>query len=105
MHLLIWIAVIYVFIALVFYFLQPYFFFRPEILPQDFKYQYTFPFEEKHFELPDGGTINAVWFKVPNRLGVVYFLKGNSRSIKGWGKFARKNILAADRKKMCQHTN
>jgi pimeloyl-ACP methyl ester carboxylesterase len=76
-------------IAVLFYFLQDFFFFRPERLPQDFQYQYAFPFEEKKFDLPDGGYINAIWFKIPNRLGVVFFLKGNSRSIKGWGKFAK----------------
>ncbi len=89
MTLLIVLAVVYVSISLIFYFLQHFFFFRPEILPRDFKYQYPFPFEEKQFELPDGGFINAIWFKVPNSLGVVFFLKGNSRSIKGWGKFAK----------------
>jgi pimeloyl-ACP methyl ester carboxylesterase len=89
MSILIVILIIYVSITLLFYFLQHLFFFRPEILPHDFKYQYPFPFEEKQFDLPDGGRINAIWFKVPNSLGVVYFLKGNSRSIKGWGKFAK----------------
>jgi len=88
-HALVILAVVYIGISLLFFFLQHFFFFRPEILPQDFKYEYPFPFEEKHFDLPDGGRINAIWFKVPNRLGVVYFLKGNSRSIKGWGKFAK----------------
>lgn len=81
--------IVYGGIAVLFFFLQHYFFFRPELLPPDFQYQYAFPFEEKRFDLPDGGVINAIWFKVPNRLGVVYFLKGNSRSIKGWGKFAK----------------
>jgi len=28
-------------------------------------------------------------FKVPNSQGVVFYLKGNSRSLKGWGKFAK----------------
>lgn len=37
----------------------------------------------------DGGLINAIHFKVPNSRGVIYYLKGNSRSIKGWGKFAK----------------
>ncbi len=83
------IGIIYFALSLAFYFLQDFFFFRPEILPQDFTFEYAFPFEEKKFELPDGGQINALWFKVPNSLGVVYFLKGNSRSIKGWGKFAK----------------
>ncbi len=83
------ILIIYVALVVIFYFLQHFFFFRPEMLPQDFTYQYSFPFEEKKFDMPDGGHINAIWFKVPNSLGVVFFLKGNSRSIKGWGKFAK----------------
>lgn len=39
--------------------------------------------------MPDGGRINAIYFGVPNSRGVIYYLKGNSRSIKGWGKFAK----------------
>lgn len=89
MTFLIVLCISYAFLVFIFYFLQDFFFFRPELLPSDFKYQYSFPFEEKQFDLPDGGRINAIWFKVPNSLGVVYFLKGNSRSIKGWGKFAK----------------
>jgi len=81
--------ILYAVIIISFYFLQHYFFFRPEILPQHFKYEYEFPHEEHHFEMKDGGKINAVQFKVPNSLGVVYYMKGNSRSIKGWGKFAK----------------
>ena len=61
----------------------------PEILPQHFNYKYPFPFEELDFHMEDGGKINALYFKVPNSRGVVYYLKGNSKSIKGWGKFAK----------------
>ena len=39
--------------------------------------------------MEDGGTINGLHFKVPNSRGVVFYVKGNSRSVKGWGKFAR----------------
>ncbi|HRV83433.1 MAG TPA: alpha/beta fold hydrolase [Saprospiraceae bacterium] len=76
-------------ICVLFYFFQHYFFFRPELLPQSFQYQYPFPFEEVKFTMEDGGTVNGVHFKMPNALGVVFYLKGNSRSIKGWGKFAK----------------
>jgi fermentation-respiration switch protein FrsA (DUF1100 family) len=62
---------VYAGFCLIFYLLQDYFFFRPERLPSYFQYKYPFP------------------FKVPNSKGVVYYLKGNSRSIKGWGKFAQ----------------
>lgn len=86
---LFWIGIIYLALCLIFYFFQDYFFFRPEILPRQFEYRYPFPFEEVHFDMEDGGTINGIHFKVPNAKGVVYYLKGNSKSIKGWGKFAR----------------
>ncbi len=80
---------VYLALCLVFYFGQHYFFFRPEVLPSSFEYDYSFPSRELIFEMDDGGIINAVHFEVPNSLGVVYYLKGNSRSIKGWGKFAK----------------
>lgn len=83
------VVIVYISLSAVFYVFQHFFFFRPEILPTDFKYQYAFDFEEKTFDMEDGGRINAVYFKVPNSRGVIYYLKGNSRSIKGWAKFAR----------------
>ncbi len=83
------IAAVYGGACVAFYIMQDYFFFRPEILPKHFEYKYPFPFTEVNFEMEDGGQINGVHFKVPNSKGVVYYLKGNSRSIKGWGKFAR----------------
>ena len=88
----VWIVVLvllYAVICVVFYFGQHLFFFRPEILPSNFEYEYGFPSKELIFEMDDGGIINAVHFEVPNSLGVIYYLKGNSRSIKGWGKFAK----------------
>jgi len=82
-------AGVYFFLILFFYFAQDFFFFRPEKLPKNFRYKYPFPFEEVNFEMEDGGNINGLHFKVPNAKGVVFYFKGNSRSIKGWGKFAR----------------
>ncbi len=52
-------AAIYAGISAVFYVFQHFFFFRPERLPTDFKYQYSFDFEEKTFEMEDGVSINA----------------------------------------------
>ncbi len=82
-------SVIYITICLAFYFFQHLAFFRPEKLTTAFQYKYPFPFEELDFDMEDGGRINAIYFKVPNSRGVVYYLKGNSKSIKGWGKFAK----------------
>lgn len=88
-NILFWPAVIYGGLCLFFYFFQDYFFFRPEMLPKNFEYRYPFPFTEHTFDMEDGGVINALQFKVPNSQGVVFYLKGNSRSLKGWGKFAK----------------
>ena len=82
-------AGIYLTVALFVYFFQHYFFFRPEILPTHFTYQYPFDFEEHTFDMEDGGQINSIHFRVPNSRGIIYYFKGNSRSIKGWGKFAK----------------
>ncbi len=87
--ILIWIGGFYVALCLFFYFFQHFFFFRPEILGSGFQYKYDFPHEELHFNMADGGYVNAVHFKVPNSRGIIYYLKGNSRSIKGWGKFSK----------------
>ena len=88
-NLLLSLIIIYIGIALFLYFFQHFFFFRPEILPSGFQYNYPYDFEEITFDMEDGGKINCIYFKVPNSRGVIYYLKGNSRSIKGWGKFAK----------------
>ncbi len=88
-HMLYLFALAYGGVCAVFYFGQDFFFFRPERLPKWFVYKYPFPFAEVNFEMEDGGSINALHFKVPNSKGVVFYIKGNSRSIKGWGKFAK----------------
>ncbi len=82
-------ASVYLLVGSFIYFFQHYFFFRPEILPSNFRFKYPFDFEERTFQMEDGGSVNSILFKVPNSRGVVYYFKGNSRSIKGWGKFAK----------------
>jgi alpha-beta hydrolase superfamily lysophospholipase len=83
------IPIAYLVICLGFYFFQHLLFLRPETLSSSFQYKYPFPFEELDFTMEDGGVVNAIYFKVPNARGVVYYMKGNSKSIKGWGKFAK----------------
>ena len=88
-QIIIWILGIYLALSLIIYFFQHYFFFRPEILSRSFDFNYPFEFEEYDFDMEDGGSVNGILFRVPNSRGVVYYFKGNSRSIKGWGKFAK----------------
>lgn len=89
MYILLILLAIYVGLTLLVYFFQHYFFFRPEILPPHFSFSYPFDFEERTFDMEDGGQINSLHFKVPNSRGLIFYFKGNSRSIKGWAKFAQ----------------
>ena len=80
---------IYFAISLVLYYVQDFFLFKPEKLPKDFQFYYKNQIvQEYNLETRDGGTINGLHFKVKDPIGVVLYLKGNSKSIKGWGKFA-----------------
>ena len=70
------------------YFFQEKFIFKPEKLKQDFVYKYDAPFEELFFDVEPGVKINGLYFKVDKPLGLVLYFHGNSRSIKGWSKYA-----------------
>ncbi|MEM7086037.1 MAG: alpha/beta fold hydrolase [Bacteroidota bacterium] len=89
LHTLIWIVAIYLVISILLYYIQDYFLFKPEKLPKEFQFYYeNQEAEEYNIETRDGAIINGLHFKTANPRGVVLYLKGNSKSIKGWGKFA-----------------
>ena len=76
-------------IGLIIYFFQHKCFFHPEKLPADFKFAYdNLKAEEVTVEPEPGAKINYLHFLVDHPKGVVIYLKGNTKSIKGWGKFA-----------------
>ncbi len=83
------VLILYLITNIVVYYWQERFLFRPEKLPSDFEYKYPDRnFEEYNIPIKPGVNINAIHFKLEEPRGVVLYLKGNSRSIKGWGKFA-----------------
>lgn len=84
------IIIIYIAVSIALYYLQDYMLFKPEKLPKDFQFNYdNQKFEEHNLETRDGAIINGIQFKPKGESkGVVLYLKGNSKSIKGWGKFA-----------------
>lgn len=84
------IAIIYIAISIALYYLQDYMLFKPEKLPKDFQFTYdNQEIEEHNLETRDGAVINGLRFIPKGKSkGVVLYLKGNSKSIKGWGKFA-----------------
>lgn len=80
---------IYLVVSVLLYFLQDYIMFKPEKLAKDFQFHYdNQEIEEYNVETRDGAIINGLRFMAKNPRGIVFYLKGNSKSIKGWGKFA-----------------
>lgn len=87
--ILILVGVAYIVANFIIYFAQERFLFKPEKLPKDFQFKYpNLKFQEYNLEKEPGVNINAIHFHIDDPKGVVIYLKGNSKSIKGWGKFA-----------------
>ncbi|PTM11528.1 MAG: alpha/beta hydrolase [Bacteroidetes bacterium] len=87
---LIIILMVYTVISVALYYLQDFLLFKPEKLDKDFRFAYeNQDTKEYDMETRDGAKINGLLFKSKNQpKGIVLYLKGNSKSIKGWGKFA-----------------
>lgn len=88
---ILWIVAIYVGLCLLTYWIQERFIFKPEKLASDFEYRYNTPFKELHFSMADGAHINGLLFYTatkPKR-GLLMYFHGNTRSVKGWSKYAR----------------
>jgi len=86
---LLYIIAAYLLIMLIAYLVQERFIFKPEKLPADFEFRYDAPFRELSFDPEPGVRISGLHFYVPQPLGLILYFHGNSRSIKGWGKYAR----------------
>lgn len=71
------------------YFLQERFIFKPEKLRQDFQFKYDIPFREYFFDIEPGVRINGLHFFREKPKGIILYFHGNTRSIKGWAKYAR----------------
>lgn len=89
LYILTIVLIAYVVLSIILYIFQDYFLFKPEKLSKDFQFYYdNQETEEYNIETRDGAIINGLRFKTKDPKGVVFYLKGNSKSIKGWGKFA-----------------
>ena len=71
------------------WFLQDRFIFKPEKLRQDFQFKYDVPFKELFFDTAPGARINGLHFYREQPKGLILYFHGNTRSIKGWAKYAR----------------
>jgi uncharacterized protein len=86
---LIYIIIAYLVILILVYLIQDRFIFKPEVLKKDFLYKYDIPFKELFFDIEAGVQINGLHFYREKPKGLIFYLHGNTRSIKGWAKYAR----------------
>ena len=70
------------------YLVQERLIFKPEKLSQQFEFIYDVPFRELFFDVEPGVRINGLHFHRDNPSGLILYFHGNSRSIKGWAKYA-----------------
>jgi len=85
---LLYIVIIIAVLSLLTYFFQDRFIFKPEKLRQDFAFKYDVPFKELFFDIEPGVRINGLHFYREQPQGLIFYLHGNTRSIKGWSKYA-----------------
>ncbi|MGB8193524.1 MAG: alpha/beta fold hydrolase [Chitinophagaceae bacterium] len=79
----------YAALLVVVYLVQEKFIFKPEKLKPGFIYKYDVPFRELFFDVEPGVQINGLHFFRPEPAGLILYFHGNTRSIKGWAKYAR----------------
>jgi len=76
-------------IIIIIYLVQEKFIFKPEKLHAGFKFKYDVPFRELFFEVKPGVRINGLHFFRENAKGLILYFHGNTRSIKGWARYAK----------------
>jgi pimeloyl-ACP methyl ester carboxylesterase len=79
----------YLLLVVLVYLLQDRFIFKPEKLSADFKFKYDVPFRELFFETEPGVRINGLHFYREHPKGLILYFHGNTRSIKGWARYAK----------------
>jgi pimeloyl-ACP methyl ester carboxylesterase len=76
-------------LSIIAFFIQDKLIFKPERLPADFQFKYDVPFRELFFDIAPGVRINGLHFYRKDAKGLILYFHGNTRSIKGWAKYAR----------------
>lgn len=83
--------IIYGYLALliIIYLVQEKFIFKPEKLHAGFQFKYDVPFKELFFDVKPGVRINGLHFFRETSKGLILYFHGNTRSIKGWARYAK----------------
>ncbi len=68
--------------------IQESFIFRPKKLSTQYQYNFGEPYEELFIKSKQNGKINALWFKVDDKVsdkGIILFFHGNAGNLERWG--------------------
>ncbi len=81
-------AVLYVSLCGLLYFLQEKLIFFPEKLSQEYRFEFNQMFEELDIRTADGVVLNGILFKADSSEGLIFYLHGNAGSLRSWGQMA-----------------
>ncbi|MFH1320347.1 MAG: alpha/beta fold hydrolase [Bacteroidota bacterium] len=87
-YLILVFAILGITLCITLYNIQEKLIFHPEILPQDYQFDFEQQFEELYYDVDEKVKINALHFKADSTKGAVLYFHGNAGSLKGWGYIA-----------------
>lgn len=70
------------------YYLQEKMLFWPTVLAQDYKYEFSYSFDELFLKTEEKAIINALHFKAAKPKGVMLYFHGNAGDLSRWGAIA-----------------
>lgn len=62
--------------------------FFPDILPENYKFNFNEPFQEYFIKVDKNTSLNGLLFKTDSSKGLIFYLHGNGGSIDSWGGIA-----------------
>lgn len=84
LYILLYSAIIYLIVCAVFFLIQEKLIFIPTKQGTDYEFKLATHYDEVFIDTPNGGLINGLILKVERSKGVIYYLHGNTGSIKRW---------------------
>src|SRR5450432_4768676 len=83
------IAIAYILLFILLYFIQEKLIFYPQKLPADYTFHFDTNFEELHFKTQDNTSLHGILFKAGSSKGLIFYLHGNAGSLQSWGQIAK----------------
>jgi len=82
-------AILYVLLCCLLYFIQEKLIFFPQKLAADYKFTFNRRFQELPFKTPDGSILHGLLFTADSSKGLIFYLHGNAGSLASWGEVAK----------------